>query len=110
MWPFSRKRLEKKSRHFGAPCPNCGSTNTRLILYHGTDSPDYVRIWRGQRSLTYRCSDCGLNFYGDQPEERIADELIQEAEDRAIDDEEALQAAEKEIKRQAEEDDDRRCL
>ena len=60
--------------------------------------------------MTYRCSDCGLDFYGEQPEGRIADELIQEAEDRVIDDEEALQAAEEEIKRQIEEGDDRRYL
>ena len=58
--------------------------------------------------MTYRCSDCGFDFYGEQPEGRIADELIQEAEDRVIDDEEALQAAEEEIQRQVDEDDDRR--
>lgn len=78
-----------------------------MIVYHGTDHPDYVRIWRGQRSLTCGCFDCGLDFYGEEPREGIIDEVI--AGGQVIDDEEALRAAEEEIKRQVEEDDDRRC-
>lgn len=60
--------------------------------------------------MTYRCVDCGLDFYEKEPEEGITNELILEAEDRVIDDEEALSMAEEEIQRQVEEDDDRRCL
>jgi predicted nucleic acid-binding Zn-ribbon protein len=80
-----------------------------LILYHGTGQPDYVRVWRGQRSLTYRCFDCGLDFYREEPEKEATDRLVREAEGRKIDDEDALHAAEDEIQRQTEEDDDRRC-
>jgi len=57
--------------------------------------------------LTYRCFDCGLDFYGEEPQEGIIDEVI--ADGQVIDDEEALRAAEEEIERQVEEDDDRRC-
>jgi predicted nucleic acid-binding Zn-ribbon protein len=75
-------------------------------MYHGTDNPNYVRIWRGQRHLTYRCMDCGQDFYRDEPNEGIADDILDN--DEVIDDEEALRAAEEEIKRQIEEDGDRR--
>ncbi len=63
MWLFRRKKIIREPQRTSPPCSHCGSTNTRLILYHGTDHPDYVRMWRGQRSLTYRCFDCGLDFY-----------------------------------------------
>jgi len=56
--------------------------------------------------LTYRCFDCGLDFYGEEPQGGIIDEVM--AEGQVIDDEEALRAAEEEIERQVEEDDDRR--
>ena len=57
--------------------------------------------------MTYRCYDCGLDFYGEEPPEGITDEII--GDGPVIDDEEALRAAEEEIKRQVEEDGDRRC-
>ena len=57
--------------------------------------------------MTYRCFDCGLDFYGEEPQEVITDEII--ADGHIIDDEEALRAAEEEIERQVEEDEDRRC-
>ena len=104
---FRRKRIIREHQRTNPPCSHCGSTNTKLILYHGTGHPNYVRIWRGQRSLTYRCLDCGLDFYGKEPQEGITDEII--ANDHLIDDEEALRVAEEEIERQVEEDEDRRC-
>ena len=107
MWPFRHKKIIRKPQRSGPPCSHCGSTNTRLIAYHGSYQPDYVRIWRGQRSLTYRCFDCGLDFYGEEPQEGLIDETI--AGGHLIDDEEALRAAEEEIERQVEEDEDRRC-
>ena len=106
MWFFKRKRNISKPRQSGPSCPACGSTNTRLILYHGTDQPDYVKVWRGQRSLTYRCLDCTLDFYSEEPQGGIADAFTEG--DDIIDDEEALQAAEEELKRQVEEERDRR--
>jgi transcription elongation factor Elf1 len=106
MWPFKHKKAHWEFPCSGPPCPYCGSTNTRLIVYHGTDHPDYLRVWRGQRSLTYRCFDCGLDFYAEEPREGIVEEVI--ADNQVIDDEEALREAEEEMERQIEEDDDRR--
>ena len=106
MWPFRHKKPQKKSRHPGPSCPHCGSSNTKLIIYHGTDRPDYIRTWRGQRSLTYRCLDCGRDFYGEEPQLEIIDELVSDVQ--VIDDEEALREAEEEIRRETEADDDRR--
>lgn len=57
--------------------------------------------------MTYKCFDCGQDFYGEEPQEGLTDEIM--ADDHIIDDEEALRAAEEEIRRQVEEDDDRRC-
>jgi len=57
--------------------------------------------------LTYRCLDCGLDFYGEETQGGLIDELM--TDDQVIDDEEALRVAEEEIKRQVEEEDDRRC-
>jgi len=57
--------------------------------------------------LTYRCFDCDLEFYGEEPQGGITAELI--ADDHIIDDEEALRAAEDELRREIEEDGDRRC-
>lgn len=107
MWFFRRKKIIREPQRTSPPCSYCGSTNTRLIVYHGTDHPDYVKIWRGQRSLTYRCFDCGQDFYGEEPQETITDEII--ADGHVVDDEEALRAAEEAVKKQVEEDGDRRC-
>ena len=57
--------------------------------------------------MTYRCFDCGLDFYAEEPQEGITDETI--ADSNVIDDDEALRAAEEEIERQVEEDEDRTC-
>jgi hypothetical protein len=73
-------------------------------MNHGTDQPGYVKVWRGQRSLTYRCLDCGRDFYAAEPLEGIS----QDADDPLIDDEEALRAAEDDLKRQIDEDGDHR--
>ena len=57
--------------------------------------------------MTYRCFDCGLNFYKEEPREGIIADIM--ADGQAIDDEDALLAAEEEIQRQVDEDADRRC-
>ncbi len=105
MWPFKRRKTKGESQRHGPPCTRCGSANTRLITYHGTDHPDYVRIWRGQRALTHRCFDCGLDFYAQEPQKGITDDVL--GDDQLVDDEEALREAEEEIERQTEEDDRR---
>ncbi|MFC2013833.1 hypothetical protein ACFLU8_03010 [Chloroflexota bacterium] len=58
--------------------------------------------------MTYRCFDCGLDFYGEEPQDGITDEIM--ADGHIIDDEEALCAAEEEIERQVDEDEDRRYI
>ena len=103
---FQRKRIKKESQSSSPSCPFCESRNTRLIIYPGTGEADYVKVWRGQRSLTYKCLDCGQNFYAQGPKNGISEENLEDGP--IIDDEEALRAAEKELKRQTEEDDDRR--
>ena len=107
MWLFRRKRIKKELRFSSPICSYCGSTNTRLIVYHGSGDPSYVKVWRGERSLTYKCLDCGQNFYAKEPQGGISEENLEDGP--IIDDEEALRAAEEELKRQTEEDDDRRC-
>ena len=107
MWLFRRKKNIREPQRINPPCSYCGSSNTKLILYQGTDHPNYVKTWRGQRSFAYRCLDCGQDFYGEESQDGIIDKIL--AEGHIIDDEEALRAAEEEMERQVEEDDDRRC-
>lgn len=107
MWPFKRKKSDSKTRPEGPPCSFCGSTSTRLVTHHGSDQANYVKTWRGQRSFTYRCADCGRDFYGDEPSAGIDNKIF--ADDSLVDDEEALRAAEEELNRQIEEDNDRTC-
>ena len=106
MWLFRRKRIKKESPCSNPSCPFCESHNTKLIIYHDNNKPSYVKVWRGQRFLTYKCVDCGQNFYTDEPKGGINEENLENSP--IIDDEEALRAAEEELKRQTEEDDDRR--
>ena len=106
MWFFKRKKSICEPQQNVPACSSCGSSNTKLIRYHGTDHPNYVKIWRGQRSLTYRCLDCGLDFYVAEPPDGVPDAIT--GGDDIIDDEEALQAAEEELKRQVEEERNRR--
>ena len=90
MWLFRRKRIKQESQISSPSCPYCESTNTRLIVYHGTDQPNHVKVLRGQRSLTYRCLDCGLDFYAKEPQGGVSDEIL--VDNQIIDDEEALRA------------------
>ena len=104
---FKRESIKKESQSSKPSCPFCESRNTRLIIYHGSDEPSYVKVWRGQRLLTYKCVDCGQSFYTEEPIGGISEVFLENSP--IIDDEEALRTAEEELKRQTEEDDDRRC-
>ena len=57
--------------------------------------------------MTYRCFDCGLEFYGEEPQGGITEEIM--PDDHIIDDEEELRMAEDEVRREIEEGGDRRC-
>ena len=86
------------------PCSYCGSTNTIVTSYHGNDHPDYIRVWKGQRFITCKCLNCGQSFYASEPKEGLSEQI--QADDSLIYDEDALLAAEEELKRQSDEDDD----
>ena len=55
--------------------------------------------------VTCRCAGCGRDFYAEEPTGGLPDEIIGY---QPIDDEEALLAAEEEVKREADEDGDHR--
>jgi Zn ribbon nucleic-acid-binding protein len=100
---FKRKKTGTEQQIAGLVCPHCGSTNTGLQAYHGSDHPDYVRVWRGQRVSTHRCSDCGMEFYDDVRQDEATDD------DSIVYDAEALRAAEEELKKEIDDANDRRC-
>ena len=58
--------------------------------------------------MTCRCFDCGQDFYIEEPLEGLADEVMTDNE--IINNEEELRAAEDELRRRVEDDEDRRCL
>ena len=104
MWPFRRNKSRKNTQSRPL-CQYCGSTNTRIAFSPDSEQPDYIRTWRGQRYVTFKCLDCGREFYIEEPAQDI-EELIM-ADDSFIADEDELLAAEKELKRQTDEEDDR---
>ena len=102
MWPFKHKQA--KLPYSRLPCPHCGSINTSVTTNYGSDTPD-VRAWRGQRYVNWKCPDCGQTFYADETGGLTEDS----PEDRkVIEDEDELQAAEEEVKKQTDEEGDRR--
>jgi len=105
MWPFKRKKEEVYPER--PVCPRCGSVNTRLQAGDDVSSPDYIRTWRGQRSLMFRCLDCSARFYADEPPGGVNDDIYRNPDD-AVDDEEALADAEEALRKQVEEENDRR--
>jgi hypothetical protein len=82
------------------------STNTVVISYHATERLDHIRTWRGRRYVTCRCSNCGRDFYTEEPQEGLPEEVL--SHDRMIDDEDELHAAEEEMRRQADDEGDHR--
>lgn len=106
MWPFKQKNKDKIPEQSDIACTFCLSTKTIVITHHGGDQANYIRTWRGQRHLTCRCLDCERDFYADVSNVAIDSRI--DRDDQLIDDEEALRAAENEIKRQADEENDHR--
>jgi DNA-directed RNA polymerase subunit RPC12/RpoP len=106
MWPFKRKKTAQPNESLSPQCPGCGSRDTKLVIHNSSGSPEYVKVWRGRRSLTYRCSECGNDFYADEPPGGASDESV--SGNGLIDDEQAFRAAEEELKRQTDQEDDRR--
>ena len=104
MWPFKRKISPQGTGLSGPECPNCGSTNSKMITHHGTDSPGYIKVWRGHRYVTFRCLSCSVDFYAEDAGNIVEIELNN---NDIIDDLDALRAAEDELKKQVEEEDNR---
>lgn len=102
MWLFKHRSQEHGSQFSGPRCSYCGSTHTGVR----EDQAGSVKTWRGQRYITCRCLDCGKDFYAEEPlpESRIS--VIED--DRIVENEAELQAAEEELKREIEDEDDRR--
>jgi hypothetical protein len=73
---------------------------------YGTEQDDHIRTWRGQRYVAWRCSDCGRAFYSEEPQQGLLE--ILSPNEKVIDDEEELQAAEEELRKQADEEGDHR--
>jgi len=105
MWPFRRKKANRISES-GFPCSFCGSTDTLVTSYHGTEDTDYIRAWRGQRYVTCRCLNCKRDFYAEEPQQISGEDFTND--DDVIYDEEELRAAEEELRKQTEEEGDRR--
>ena len=105
MWLFKRRKNQPKSARPGAACTFCRSTNTIVVSLHGSDVVNPVKTWRGQRYLTCRCLDCGQDFYAEAPPDGTQFETPED--ERLIDNEEELKAAEEELKKEVEDEDDR---
>jgi hypothetical protein len=104
---FKRKKSNPEKAGFSPPCPNCLSNSTRIISQSRSEGADYVKIWRGQRYLTCRCSDCGKDFYAAEPAEGLTEESV--PGDEIVSDPDELRAAEEELKREVEEENDHMC-
>ena len=71
-----------------------------------TGESAYIKTWRGESYITCGCSECGREFYIEATIQNI--EKIIPSDQSIIEDEDELMAAEEEIKRQADEENDRR--
>jgi hypothetical protein len=72
----------------------------------GVEEPEYIRTWRGQRYITCRCSDCGRDFYAEEPFQGLEETFL--SDDSIIDDEDELSAAEENLRRKADDENDRK--
>ena len=104
MWPFNRKN-SKRNTQSRPLCQYCRSTNTKVTFSPSSEQSDYIRTWRGQRYVTFKCLDCGREFYIEEPAQDIEELVL--SDDTFIADEDELLAAEQELKRQIDEEDDR---
>jgi hypothetical protein len=106
MWPFKRKQPSKHTQS-GPPCPYCMSNNTKAVASSQlTGKPDYIKTWKGQRYITCRCSECGRDFYVEATLPNIGG--ILPTDENIVEGEDELAAAEEELKRRADEENDHR--
>lgn len=105
MWPFRGKKTRQAAERSSQPCNHCQSAHTKLLSSPDNSLAGCVRVWRGQRFLSYRCLDCGRNFYVPEPAAGPAEDIL--LNDHTVDEEELL-AAEEDLKRQLAEERRRR--
>ena len=103
MWPFGKKKTAR-SQNSSFACPYCHSTETVLASEYSSELPDYIKTWRAQRYATCRCLKCGRNFYVAEPKQGFKETDL--TDDRIVEDEDELRAAEEELKKQADDEDD----
>jgi hypothetical protein len=110
MWIFRKKRDRSASRTKARLCPFCGSPETRVDTSGASEGVSPVKAWRGERLISMKCLSCGRVFYAEPVEGDADPPATPTARNSSalIDDEEALRAAEEELKRQTDADDDRR--
>ena len=106
MWPFKRKEKKRENKSQGIRCTECGSMNTSVKPSYADGDADYIKTWRGQRYIIFYCRDCKRSFYVEESVCPSIDDLLNS--DDVVDDEEELREAEEALKRQIEDDGDRR--
>jgi hypothetical protein len=105
MWPFKKiSRPNKKPA--GITCVHCGSEDTIIISDTSSESSSPVKIWRGERYVTYKCRSCQRLFYSEEPSGGISNN----SSSKIIEDEDQLHTAEEELKRMTDNEGDRRYL
>jgi hypothetical protein len=105
-WPLKRKKEKAIDHSILVKCPQCASRDTTLKVNYGNDQPDYVKTWRGQRYLTFHCAVCSTDFSIAEAEANIS--IESQIGSEQIDDEEALIAAEEQLKHDLDENGDHR--
>jgi uncharacterized protein with PIN domain len=106
MWPFKRKQAGRYTQP-RPPCPYCKGSNIKVVSSSQvTGQPGYIKTWKGQRYITCRCSECGRDFYIGATLQNI--EEILPPDESIIENEDELKAAEEELERQSDEENDHR--
>jgi DNA-directed RNA polymerase subunit RPC12/RpoP len=106
MWPFKKKKAGPNEKPAGIICVHCGGEDTIIISDTSSESSSPVKVWRGERYVTYKCRSCQRLFYSEEPSGGIANN----SSSKIIEDEDQLRNAEEELKRITDNEDDRRYL
>jgi hypothetical protein len=110
MWIFRKKRDRSKRETESRLCPFCGSPETRVDTSGAAEGISPVKAWRGERLTSMKCLSCRRTFYAEPVDADADPSATPTARNGSalIDDEEALRAAEEELKRQTDAEGDRR--
>ncbi len=106
MWLFKKKKSRPIEKPAGIICVHCGSDDTIVMAGTSSESSSPVKVWRGERYVTYKCRSCQRLFYSEESIGHIADN----SSNRLIEDEDQLRTAEEELKRMTDKESDRRYL